>query len=411
MKNHWLFKVLILMLFIVSVSCEKQPFTEDQLSAAGIKILHSENVKWARDAIPGEGVVLLTYVDNDDKYQFKLIDNAGNEIWTKHFGYKYQISPRTVQALTGPDTIIQIIYDVDNTFTVFRGNSMKKIDHAGNVVFSDNSFLTGMEKASVAKIMLGNADNYLVLGELSISGKRAFVSEFNRQGQQEFIKIYTVNVSGVNFFTDAQALKDGNYLLAGTFESNTEGLSSSFFLANLAPNGDLTIVGNNDITCASCVGRQLYKTAEDNYIYLISALDQDAQELRSSLYHFNQAGEILNVDYADLAPFNLASQRSLLQNEDGSFTGIIKTKDDIQTTLSNSTASDPLRPNTYTVPVYSYYFSLNKFGAVQDKAFFSTSYSNYFNSIIRLSNGRVLIYGALQSFGEEMKLSIVFKES
>ncbi len=408
--KYYILPLMASLLFCSACSKEKAA-PINPLLIEGMTILTDNNVKWAVDAVAGAGVALLTYVDNDDNYQFKLIDNAGNEIWTKHFGYKYKVSPHSTTLQPTPDTLIHILYDVDNTFAVFRGTSLKKINHAGEVVFSDNSFLDGMEKANVAKVILGNGDKYLVLGDLSISGNRAFVSEYNRQGQQNFIKTYTINVSGVNSFTDAQPLGNGNHLLAGTFESNTAGLNSSFFIANLASNGDLTVLKNNDMDCTSCVGRQLYQTSEDAFVYLISAIDENSVDTRSLVYHFNQAGEIHNLDYLDLAQFNLASRRSLIQQADGSFTGIIKSKDDIQVTLNSLAASIPMRPNTYTVPVYSYYFSLNKIGTVRNKAFFSTSYSNYFNSIIRLSNGRVLIYGALQSFGEEMRLSILFKES
>jgi hypothetical protein len=407
--QHYIGVILIPLLGLTS--CEKAPISEDLINADGWKVFPSENVKWALDAIPGEGVALLTFIDNEDNYQFKLIDNSGNEIWTKDFGYTYRVSPRTQIKAAAPDTLIHIIYDIDNTFAIFRGSSLKKINHKGNVVFSDPSFLNGMEKVNVDRIVLGNTDNYLVLGDLSISGNRAFASEYNRQGQQVYIKTYSVNLSGLNTFTDAQALEDGNHLLAGTFESKTAGLSSSFFLANLAPNGDLTLIKNNEMRCTACVGRQLYKTKEGEYVYLISAIVEDALDSRSLVYHVNQAGDISHLDSLDLTSFNLASRSSLVQKGDGSFAGIIKSKNHIRTLESLGSLSSPTKPNTYTGPVYSYYFSLNEIGIVKNKVFFTTSYSNYFNSIIKLSNNRILIFGALQSFGEDNKLSIIFKES
>jgi hypothetical protein len=402
---------LILIPLLGLIACEKEPISENLINAEGWKIFPTEHVKWALDAVPGEGVALLTYIDNDDNYQFKLIDNAGNEIWTKHFGYTYKISPRTQSRESAPDTLIHIIYDVDNTFAIFRGSSLKKIDHKGNVVFNDYSFLNGMEKVNVERIVLGNNDNYLVLGDRSISGNRAFASEYNRQGQQEYLKTYSVNLNGLNTFTDAQSLEGGNHLLAGTFESKTAGLSSSFFLANLASNGDLTLIKNNEMLCTSCAGRQLYKTRENEYVYLISAIDEDAVDSRSLVYHVNQAGDISQLDSLDLASFNLASRSSLVQKGDGSFAGIIKSKNHIRSLDNAGAFSTPSKPNTYTEPVYSYYFSLNEIGRVKNQVFFTTSYSNYFNSIIKLSNNRILIFGALQSFGEDNKLSIIFKES
>jgi len=266
-----------------------------------------------------------------------------------------------------------------------------------------------MEIAHVAKVMMGNQDSYLVLGELLISGSRAFVSEYSREGHQKFIKTYSVNVNGINSFTDAYAFENGNHLLTGTFESKTEGLSSSFFMTELSPDGDLGTMTNNDIECVSCVGRQLFKTADEDYVYLISAIDENSLDARSRVYHFTDSGAILNVDYLDLSEFNLASSNSIIQHADGSFSGLIKTKNDIPDYL-NITGSIPQRPETFTVPVYSYYYKLNEKGEVQNKAYFNSLYSNYFNTITRLSNGKVLIYGAVQSLGEEVKLSILFKD-
>jgi len=389
-------------------SCEKD-IPETNPLAHEMKLLSDNNVKWARNAVAGEGVVLLTYIDNNDNYQFKLIDNAGSEIWTKDFGYKFQITPASGMTSAAPDTVINILYDIDNTFAIFRGSTLKKINHLGEVVFSDAFFLDGMGIARVAKVMLGNQDSYLVLGELLISGSRAFVSEYSREGHQNFLKTYAVNVNGVNSFTDAQILDNGKHLLTGTFESKTEGLSSSFLITELSPDGDIGTIIQNDIECVSCIGRQLHRTVNKKYIYLISAIDENSSNARSRVYHFTDSGSILNVDSLDLSVSNLASSQSLIQNTDGSFSGLIKTRNDIPDYLV-ITGSVPLRPETYTVPVYSYYYTLNEKGVVQNKAYFNSLYSNYFSTIARLSDNRVLIYGAVQSFGEEIKLAIIFKQ-
>ena len=109
MKTKFSYLFLLLSIFVGLSSCEKD-IPETNPLAHEMKLLSDNNVKWARNAVAGEGVVLLTYIDNNDNYQFKLIDNAGSEIWTKDFGYKFQITPASGMTSAAPDTVINILY-------------------------------------------------------------------------------------------------------------------------------------------------------------------------------------------------------------------------------------------------------------------------------------------------------------
>ena len=362
--------LLFVIAFIaVNTSCEKDALLSTPLSPQGVKVLPDLDVKWAMDAVAGDGVVLLTYVDQYNKYQFKLVDNAGNAIWTKDFGYKHEVTPQLGQNFATSDTVINILYDIDNTFSIFRGSSLKKINHKGEVVFQDNYFFNEIGGANIAKVMLGNNNNYLTLGELELSGNRAFASEYTRSGQQLFLTIHTVNIMGTNTFTDAQLLDNGNYRLSGSFNTSSQSLSSSFFTADMDPNGTLGVVNNHFVEGVFILGRQLFRTNENTYIYLLSAIDENAEDTRSRVYHLNPSGDILNVDYLDLAVFNFGTEKSLLQNPDGSFLGLMKTSNEIPNYLG-ITGNVSQTPNTYTVPNYTYFFTLNDIGGVQSKSYF-----------------------------------------
>ena len=81
----------------VNTSCEKEALLSTPLSPQDVKVFHDLDVKWAMDAVAGDGVVLLTYIDQYNKYQFKLVDNAGNDIWTKDFGYKLNVAEKLTE--------------------------------------------------------------------------------------------------------------------------------------------------------------------------------------------------------------------------------------------------------------------------------------------------------------------------
>jgi hypothetical protein len=394
----------------LNTSCEKEVLLSAPLSPQDVKIFPDLDVKWAMDAVAGDGVVLLTYVDQNNTYQFKLVDNAGNAIWTKDFGYKHEVAPQSGRDLATSDTVINILYDIDHTFSIFRGGSLKRVNHQGEVVLSDPNFLNGLESFNTVKVILGHNNNYLALGELDLSGNRAFASEYSRLGQQRFLTVHTINVNGTNTFSDAQLLDNGTYFLSGSFNTKSQSISSSFFTAILNSNGTLEEVNNHFVEGMSSLGRQLYKTNENNYIYLLSAIDENGEDTRSRVYHLNPSGDVIDVDFLDLAAFNYCNSKSLLQNPDGSFLGLMKTNNEIPDFIG-ITGNISQIPNTYTIPNYTYFFTLNDIGAVQNKSYFDRSYSNYFNVIIRLSNGKNLIYGALQSLGEEVKLAYLIKES
>lgn len=404
----YIFSIVAITLLISS--CQKNESSAGVFSPEKLKILEADEVKYAMDAVAGDGLVLLSYVDNADNYQFKLVDNSGEELWTKNFGYKYEITPRTTSGYGATDTIISIVYDSDNTFSIFRANSLKKINMEGDVVFSDNSFFEGMESSTFLKVKLGSNNNYLVFGEIVIAGNRAFAGEYTRNGDRNFLTFHTVNLLGNNTITDVQKNTNGNFLFAGTFRSNTLGLESSFFTLELDPSGVLVNVMNYEIEDFSASGRQLYQGENGSFIYLVSSADSVRGDRRSRMFQINETGEILNLSYLNLADVNFGPNKALLQKRDGSFIGLMKTGNEIPTIqISVVTTILAVRPGTFGTPNYSYYFETNKNGLVQNQKFIQSSYSNYFNAVISLSNGDVLVYGAVQSFGEDVKLAMMLK--
>jgi hypothetical protein len=404
-KRH-LALLLSIILFTLSCGRDKSSDAAPKL-LQNLKVLGDNQVKWAINAIPGNGVFLITFVDTQDQYQFKLLDNNGKELWTKNFGYKFQVSPRTQTGIAKPDTTIHVVYLQNESFAIFRGNRLKIINLAGEVVLSKNNFLKKLSQFKSAKILLKDNGNFLVMGELEASGNRAFISEHSPTGNQIHINSFTVNVNGINTFSDALALDSGQYLLAGSFQSNTDGLSSAFFSALLKDNGQLKILKQNPTACQSCIGRQLLTSGADEYIFLMSPTNNNSADRESTIYRLNSQGNIKDQALINFTEYNVAASQSLLKKQDGTFIGLIKTNDDRLNYTINSAGNIVQKPSTYTEPVYSYQYQLNPVNMSLNKSFFTTSYSNYISIACTLSNGEILFFGAVESLGEGIQLALI----
>lgn len=391
-----IYSVFILLLVVISVSCKKE-ITKSALLPKELIVYADTNVAQAIAAVSGEGVALLGFQNTDDTLYFKLINNDGSEIWTKSFD---SISK-------SPSNMI-VIADLDNTFSIFHGNSLTQINYAGDIVYYNRDFLKPIEYYARWKIILGNNNNYLVVGISYTPYGRGFVSEFSRTGQQKFKKIYASSANGITAFTSAIRSESGGYLLAGSFAAYINNPSiterSAFYLMEIDKDGKEIFVVKNDIDSCYCEGRDLFKLSNGNFAYLVSPVDQSSPDKRSRVYTVNDSGEVQSLDYIDFgasnfgvgSPFLGISAPGLVKNIDDSYFGLMR-------------SSDRYWYSNYNVPTYSHYFTLDANAMVQEQNYLYTSYSNYYYGIAQLSNGHVLLFGHVESFGEKRKLSIIIK--
>jgi hypothetical protein len=392
---------VLVVLFLASMfmACEKEKATTNAPGLENVTVYPDADVYWAIGAVAGDGVVLLVYGDNAEQIRFKLIDNAGYEIWTKTFGYTY--NPNDFNSFSN----INVIFDADNTFAIFSGTGLKKINLAGDVVFNDDDFLGALANATIHKIMLGNNDAYVALGVIGLGGQRAFISEISRTGHQNFIKLYAVNTIGLNVFTGAVKTATGGYLAAGSFASNTAGLASAFFTMKLAPNGDILALNKTEIDSCVCHGRDFIQLGDNSYAYVLSPGGFDLPENRTRVYRINDTATVLGLSFINLAKTNFGAGytpffgNGLVQTNSGALLGIIKSG--FEGRFASSSFGFPL---TYTAPHYGYYYALNANAARTNQAYLNTYYSNYLNSIVTLSNGHALVFGTTLSLGDETKL-------
>ena len=159
--------------------CDREEVSEELQGIESFQILPDENVKWSLGAVAGDGVVLLTYIDNLNEYVFKLIENDGTEIWTKKFGYSYKLNE------FGQIPKMKIILDLDSSFAIFYGNGLKKINYQGEIVYSkDYFFPSGGGLVSVYDVQIGVNITYIISGSNynSAGGTSEFIQKREQDG-------------------------------------------------------------------------------------------------------------------------------------------------------------------------------------------------------------------------------------
>jgi hypothetical protein len=393
--------------------CDREEVSEELQGIESFQILPDENVKLSLGAVAGDGVVLLTYIDNLNEYVFKLIENDGTEIWTKKFGYSYKPNE------FGQIPKMKIILDLDSSFAIFYGNGLKEINYQGEIVYSkDYFFPSGGGLVSVYDVQIGVNNTYIISGSNynSAGGTSAFIQKREQDGTivGQGIGVRNPNPSTRKYsYTGAIALEDGKYIVAG-INDYFEGLERStdlfhvivFDSKRLGSIPELLQVIDPDMTMG---GRELIKVSEDSYAYLMSPEGGASQDQKSRLYHFDTSGTVKGITYLDFAPQNYAvggspyTSQGLVKNASGGYTGLMRVGEEI------FTESDANQPGNYKEAHYGYVYELNANMELIHAEYINRNSSNYFNGITKMSNDKILLFGTTLSFGEEMKLTIAIR--
>jgi hypothetical protein len=395
---------LILSLIVIVSACDKDVIKTNSSDIERLQIWEEDEVKWAMGAVAGEDVVLLVYVDNANLYNFKLIDNDGKEVWTKTFGYRFLVKEN------GQIPGMKIIHDSDSSFAIFYDYGLKKVDYNGSVIYDNKSFINRNRygRLVITNLRLSPNDEYMIVG--SVGRAQPALLQLNKAGVQVGVFINSQGQSHNDRYTDVIPYKDGSFLIGRTGTSDNSADSNYFFVREIRNDGKvLAGLIDEKIFDGRYVGRELIKISEGHYAYLLSPIDDRSPDKRSRLYHFNDSGEITGLTYLDLAPLNVATgnesyiSKSLVRNGKMGFTGLMKMDFEIPTEGSSS------RPGTYNNAHYSYYYDLDGAGELIRSEYITRTYSNYFNGIVKMSNGQMLLFGTTLSLGEEPKLTTTIR--
>ncbi|MEZ5174292.1 MAG: hypothetical protein R2850_12485 [Bacteroidia bacterium] len=406
----------ILILILVAgcfYSCNKESGIQDSSGIKLMKVYEDEGVEAMVDMIPGDGVLLIVYRNENDVYRFKLVNNNGEEIWNKDFNLIYS-------TVSSPYMILSnVIHEENQVFTLFYSTGLIRINYNGDVVFNDPEFTGLNDTYRIYNASLNTAGNYLVCGSANISGSRAFFAEIDREGGYIFRKFYFVNVNGQNVFSDVVQNADGSYTVGGSFVSYAPNSNQVAFLVTYDSEGNQikskTISPFQNINLEGALtdnfdnlGKKLYYVGNGRYIYVMNVLYGINGKFPSLILLADTSGAILNARRMDLNTFNLCGCtgtefcKGIVKNPNGGYTCVINSSIENQIILN-------IIPMNYTKPQYSYLVDFDEAGNITNTYFPDRNYANQFTSICILSDGRKAIGGISQSFGNTFKLTLLIE--
>jgi hypothetical protein len=394
---------IVLLFILVISSCSKESSSTDQ-EVTSVRVYEDANIKVALGAVPGDNVVLLIYADNEDELFFKLLNNNGDELWTRSYGL-------TLKSSSADGTAdFQVIEDIENSYAIFHEAKLIRIDYQGNIIFQDDDFYQStFQSVILYRVMINDQQNYILLGAASVSGNRAFMAEYDRTGQRLSFTLFTINVSYTNCFTDLVKLDDGGYLLAGTAASDLRGQPSYFFTVEIGDSGqqvNTQYYRQNDF---KGTGKELIQLKDGKLGYLVSPLDLLSPDGRSRLYILNDNGAILDTSYVNIARSNFGAGNGpylgvgLEVLPDGSMIGLMHTNTEVSLGVVGGVVGN------FESAHFSYLYKLDQLGRLTQSDKIPLTYSNYINSIARLSDGKMLLFGHTLSYGERPQLICIWQ--
>jgi hypothetical protein len=414
MKNITLYIIFIGFTFLFS--CKKADSIKPDLAPEKIRVYNEKNVAAVLSVVPADGVALIVYKSYSDSSYFKLIKNNGDEIWTKNASYLINDYSR----------IEEVLYNNDNTFSVFIGNRLAIINLDGEVTFNDPIFLKSINLPDLnhrkVNIKITPQGNYLVVGTVLVgTAYRSFYAEVSKAGSLLYKKFFLISARGVNTITDAVFLPNGGCMLGGCFAPDINGLAHQVFLLKIKENGDTLWTSRykaypyfeTDIAVFLgtifdvITGRELVMNENNTLSYLFSFADQEAPDQRSKIFNFSSEGILLDTNFLDLSTTNFIPLKapyfgkSIVKNKEKGYTGISATAH-----LSISSLNSL---SNYRVPHHTYYYNLSLEGKMKNKEFFDKNYNNYFTAIDQLSDGNTIIAGTIFSFDKEIKLIVILR--
>lgn len=418
-KNAHIFLVLFAGLLIGG--CEKDELDTDSLNVERVIVFQNETIDQALDVVTIGNEALCLYI-SEGVYLMKLVNETGEELWTKPIGHGIgeQADNLFIRYLE------KVIVDQsDNTFALFFGNQLLKINRLGEEVYFNPSFFN-LPGYVILDILQDSEYNFIVSGTKSA---RAFMAKYSHSGEELFRNIYFVALPGANAFTSAVELPEGGYLFAGTKESTNEDQVNTMMIAKVDDFGEIEWMKLNEISGGNLpagnalglnvFGRELLALDNGNYIYVLNSSHFGDPNQVVTIYSIDPLGNILDTRIINLAISNYAVGstqslgpfidqndigRGLIKNFSGGYTGLVN--------KINLELDDIVQIGEVTYPVNrladqtGYTYTLNESGDILSMNYFDSRTGQNFNSINQLSNGKKIALGVNRSFGETARLTL-----
>lgn len=387
------------------------------LATSQIQVFSDVEATYPMTAVAGDGVFLLVYQDNSDYYQFRLMDNERNILWTKQFD---ELVKNTID--NNYEIIIdKVLYDIDNTFAIFFGKRLIKISPDGEIVLDQPNFLNYISE--VCDIQLASDGNYIVCGN---NGQRAVFSIYSREGELILNKLYFVHLPEKNSFTSFRETVDGGYIVGGCNESITPGLDCSIFFVKYSSVGgvewtkryyvDPPTIGSSSENGENSFGKEIILNADGSFKYIFNTGNSISVNQTGRIIQLNLEGDSINTETLQkgrsnfcagtdkdrnvFARFNSPMQgigRGSIQLQDGKVIGVVNEK----------RTNDNLSQLNFNISEHAYTYVLNSQNQIISTDFIDTNFAINISDITQLSDNSIVLFGSILGFENKLELILI----
>lgn len=390
----------------ILASCDKvSEAPENLLRPTLMRSYDDPEVQALTDATAGDGVVLLTYITEQGTYNFKLIDNDGNELWTTASNLPFVSGTRLGH-------VHKAFFEDDGLITVLHQRGRIRYNMQGEEVSRENILFTF--NFDIRNVIQGPNGEYIFIGYqvVTTNNLRATATGIDRNGNFLFTHTYT-GTTGICAYTGGVTLEDGSYLLSGAYNSINDDQGDAYFITRIGPTGEVLWTVQHPTTDVPAslwdrnliAGRNMIRTADGNYLFFIEGyLDRQQRIVR-----FDDTGaetgphweiELQSPGYTFAGTGYRGA--ALAQHMDGSLYFIGNGWRDKLILGTNIIRVQ----GAWQQPSYGSFARLAPESDGWARADFSRNYNNWLTAVIPLSNGKVMLAGTILSLGVDLKLVI-----
>jgi len=408
-------RLYFICLLLVAISCKKKDLGTGSIVQPEVMRVYDEvGIRAVTDLTSGADLMLITCLDEQSRYLFKLITNEGVELSTYYSDLVFD----NLQSVQG------ILHNEAGHFDIFYGLDLYTLGYDGSILSHQPNFLGGLSDLYEITEVAYNADgNYILAGTASLSGNRAWVAAYDPAGNELYKRFFFINAQANQTYTSSVLLDDRSIMLAGTFESPGPDFSNAYFISKLSPMGEMEwtrvynttmysqVVESGSLSSNRVRGRDLLETEPGRFLYFINPRGRGYPEQRITMVQFDEEGQELGAHvYLDFADINTSVGGA-------PYTGNVAVAVGNEKILG---LSNPYYPNiqenvfnsltvSYNSPQHTYLFELNNAGEFTTAEYANQDFNNYLTAIDQLSNGKIAMAGTIHSLGEELKLIILIR--
>lgn len=398
------FILLILFTQIILLdACKKAAEPLPFLHASNIKIYNNDSILFPIAVVAGDNNILCAYGSYNAKVKIMITDFSGNIL-----------SEKQIDVLGGAP--IDFTYDGNDHYSLFNYFKYNISSNADTFGFKSLFFTNaGLIDKYLSRALSDGAGNYYIMGtNIDMAYPSGFFIKTDSMGYE----LLSYQVPSINqtfqSVTGMCPAFGGGYMLLTSVCGSPATVKSCFKLIKLKENGTLDwmkihFASSNSYYATSLVTNSIFQTSDGNYMCFIN----DSKYVPyPRAYKVNPDGDVIDSVNLNFGRLNvLSGQQRQFQN--GFYSagyGVAQDENgNFLISLQNDTLSQTLWTNTVHSQIHSSTIKMDQNLNVTYNGNIQHYQSDCFNSVARLKNGKLVVFGMIDINNKGFHPALIFE--